>query len=244
MSRDTAPPAGIASRAGQLVGSRLWHGLLLAAVLFALVTQTVLVGVEGADANSGSDSGDPGSSAATRLIRLFSYFTEQSNLLVAVVCAGLLLRPHRDGPLWRVLRADALLGIAITGLVFALVLAQDMDATGIGWWVTITFHYVCPPAVLLGWVLFGPRGQLDWRTVARSAVWPFAWLGYTFAHGAFTDWYPYPFIDVTVRGYAGALRNTVLILLLAVVFVLLLRGVDRLLAAVGGVKAQEAPEHG
>ncbi len=45
--------------------------------------------------------------------------------------------------------------------------------------------------------------------------------------GAITDWYPYPFLDVVEIGYAPALRNLVVVAVLAVVLLLGLRLADR-----------------
>jgi hypothetical protein len=75
----------------------------------------------GADANSG----ETGATIAigTRLWRLFSFFTIESNLIVLAAALALVRRPHRDGAVWRVVRLDSLLGIVITDLVFAIVLA-------------------------------------------------------------------------------------------------------------------------
>lgn len=67
---------------------------------------------------------------------------------------------------------------------------------------------------LLGWLLFGPRPRISWRTVAFAMIWPALWLVYTFVHGAISDWYPYPFLRVTDIGYPVALRNTAFVLAL------------------------------
>ena len=56
------------------------------------------------------------------MIQTLSYFTIQSNILVLVAAATVVVDPARDGRFWRILRLDALLGITITGLVFDLVL--------------------------------------------------------------------------------------------------------------------------
>ena len=67
----------------------------------------------GQDVNSFQDTA--GESLPTRLVRLFSFFTIQSNLFVLFTSLALALNIFRDGKLWRVLRLDALLGIIITG---------------------------------------------------------------------------------------------------------------------------------
>lgn len=51
-------------------------------------------------------------------------------------------------------------------------------------------------------------------------------------HGAFTDWYPYPFLDVTEIGLGAALRNGVVVVVLGVVLAGGFRFLDRRMAAV------------
>jgi hypothetical protein len=128
--------------------------------------------------------------------------------------------------LWRVAHLDALLGIIITGLVFDVVLARQVHLTGAAFWATIGFHYVAPWAALLGWLGFGPRPRISWRTVVAAFIWPALWIGYTFAHGAATDWYPYPFLDVSKKGYATALINTAVVVIIAAALATALRFLD------------------
>ena len=204
--------------------SRWWHGVIAAVILASLIIQLVLIFTGGADANSGETGEAVG--VGTRLWRLFSFFTVQSNLIVMVVAAMLVLRPHRDGTGWRVARVDSLLGIIITGLVFAIVLAPKVHLTGAALAATIGFHYISPWATLAAWLLFGPRPRITWRTILYAFAWPLAWLVYIFIQGAFTDWYPYPFLDVTDIGLATALRNAVLVLVVGVLLAAGLKTVD------------------
>src|SRR5918994_1579371 len=96
---------------------------------------------------------------------------------------------------------NALLGIVVTGLVYDTVLAPLVHPTGLALWITIAFHYFAPWWTVIGWLLFGPRPRFDDRTVVRAFAWPALWIAYTFARGAVSDWYPYPFLDVTEIGY-------------------------------------------
>lgn len=207
-------------------GSRVWHAVLAAVIAASLVVQLVLLFAGGADANSGDTGAVAG--LGTRVVRLFSYFTIQSNLIALAVALTLAANPARDGRGWRVARLDALLGIMITGLVFGLVLAPSVHLEGAARWATIGFHYVAPWMTLLGWLLFGPRPRLDWATVGRAFAWPALWIAYTFTHGAITHWYPYPFLDVTRLGIGPALRNTLLVLLAALILAAAFKALDRL----------------
>jgi len=196
--------------------ARAWHAVLAAVIVVALIVQVTLTA-----SGVGSQV-----SLVTRLVRLFSYFTIQDNILVAGMAITLAIDPARDGKWWRVLRLDALLGIATTGLVFHIVLAPLSKATGLAAFASDGFHYVSPYMALVGWLLFGPRPRIGWSTVVLSLIWPAAWLAYTFMHGVLTGWYPYLFLNAGEIGYSTALRNTALVLAGASVFGLLLKVLD------------------
>ncbi|KOX21423.1 hypothetical protein ADK67_27550 [Saccharothrix sp. NRRL B-16348] len=211
-------------------GSRVWHGVLAAVIAASLITQLVLMFTGGPDVNSGH--AEVQVTLGVRLLRLFSYFTIQSNLFVLVVALTLAWDPARDGRGWRVARLDALLGITITGIVFALVLAPLVHPVGVAWWVNLGFHYLAPWLTVLGWLLFGPRPRVDGATVARALlIWPVLWIAYTFVHGAITGWYPYPFLDATDIGFGAALRNALAVLVAAAVVAWVAKVVDRKLKA-------------
>jgi hypothetical protein len=215
--------------------ARIWFGGIAVVVGTALIIQLVLVFTGGQDVNSFQPTNDQ--SLGEKLVNLFSYFTIQSNLFVLGTSIALALSIHRDGKLWRVLRLDAMLGIIITGLVYDFVLAGLVHPTGWALAATIGFHYISPWATLLGWLLFGPRPRMSSRAMALAFIWPVAWLVYTFARGAITGWYPYPFLDVDLIGLGDSLRNSGVILLIAIGIAALLTVLDRRLPAL----VQEPP---
>ena len=179
--------------------ARLVHGATAVVVIAALALQVALVVRNGV--------GPMGA----RLLDLASYFTIQSNLLVAVSAVALALRPDRDGPVWRVVRLDALLGITVTGVVYLTVLAPLQDLSGAPAVADIGLHYVGPALAVLAWFGYGPRHRIDRRTAWLALIWPVLFFAYTLVHGAVAGWYPYPFVDVVVHGYASVLGNAVLV---------------------------------
>jgi hypothetical protein len=216
LTRPAAVDRGVACRA--------WHGVLVLVTGFSLITQVVLLVHGGADVNTVTTEGNAG--LALRFVRLFSYFTIESNILVLALAISLVLNPFRDGRLWRVVHADALLGIIITGLIYTTLLAGLVHNHGIDVWVNAGLHYFAPPWTLAGWLLFGPRPRFDWATLGWLWVWPVAWIAFTFAVGAATGWYPYPFLDVQLHGYAVAVRNTFGVIVVALVIIAILRFLD------------------
>jgi hypothetical protein len=221
--------------------SRWWNAGIALVIAISLVIQLALIFSGGADANSGETGESVG--LGVRLWRLFSYFTIQSNLIVLAACIVLAWRPRHDGPVWRVVRLDALLGIVITGLVYAIVLAPIVHLTGAALVATIGFHYISPWAALAGWLVFGPRPRLSWTTVAAAFVWPALWLIYTFIHGALSSWYPYPFLDVDDIGLGTAIRNAVVVLVIGVVLALVFKALDARLPQLRDRKQVAAGEH-
>ncbi|HEX3815690.1 MAG TPA: Pr6Pr family membrane protein [Mycobacteriales bacterium] len=183
--------------------ARMWHLITALVAAAALVTQLVMV-ARGVDVLVVNGRIPP---VSTRIIRFFSYFTVQSNILVAITATTLALRPDWDGRVWRVFRLAALFGILVTFVTYATLLAPLVDLHGVSALTNIGLHYVAPLMTVIGWVLFGPRPRIDENTLMLSLIWPVAYVLYSLAHGAASDWYPYPFVDVTKLGYGIALRN-------------------------------------
>ena len=195
--------------------SQVWNAVIFVVVLVSMTTQFVLV-VRGVDVLVEDDG--TVASAPVRVIRFFSYFTIQSNLLAMVTAATLVLRPDRDGRWWRIARIAALVGMTVTFFVYYIALRPLLDLHGMGKATDIGFHYVAPLMTAGGWLLFGPRPRIDPGSLVRHLVWPVAYLAYILVFGAITSWYPYPFIDADDLGYATALFHALLVtvLLLAV----------------------------
>jgi hypothetical protein len=208
--------------------NRTWNAVLVLVILASLVIQVSLLLQGGQDVNSGQSSAQL--DLLTRFTRFFSYFTIQSNLVVLVVAASLVLDPRRDGHGWRVARLDALLGIAITGLVFSVLLSGIVHHSGAGAWANAGFHYFAPVWTLLGWLFFGPRPRMNWRVVRHAFIWPIAWIAFTLVRGVATGWYPYPFLNIGTLGFAQVAATVVAILCVALLLAAALLFLDRRLS--------------
>lgn len=208
----------------------------LARCCFGLTALCVLAGVVLSVLTSATMAAAGLASPVARGCNVFSYFTTQSNLIVGVTCLVLALRRPRPldtandhSTLFRVFRLDGLVMILVTAVVFHTVLAGLLDLSG---WPAVgnqLVHTVVPILALLGWLLFGPRGQISRRVVGLSVVYPILWVVFTLIRGAIGGWYPYPFLDADELGYP---RVSLSILGITIAFVALaagLLGVDRLL---------------
>lgn len=211
--------------------ARVLWGLLALVVLASVLTEfgRTLTGAGVVDPAT-----DPGT--GTRVVRFWSYFTIQSNVLTFLSVLPLVRDPGFDARWWRPLRLTALLGIVVTGLVYAVVLAPIDHPVGLGVWTNAGLHYVAPVGSLLLWLVLGPRPRVSWTTVGWAMAWPLAWIAYTLAHGAVSGWYPYPFLDVAELGYPTALRNLALVAVLALLLLSAFRLLDRRLPRTAGAE--------
>jgi len=211
--------------------ARVLHTVVALCALAGVGTELVTALVEG-----------PGvaSTMAERLVRLFSYFTIQSNILAGVVAAALALRPDRDGRIFRVIRLDAVLCIAVTGIVYHAVLRGLHELTPSGAFANLMLHTAVPVLTLAAWLWVGPRPRITWSTVAWSVAYPLVWIAYTLARGAVVGWYPYPFLDVGEIGLGAALVNTAIVAVVFLVLATAARWVDRRLGAAPRTASQGA----
>lgn len=202
-----------------------WFGLALGMILtiFNVYPPTeVAPGALGA--NPPGIEGLPG-----RVIDSLSYFTNLSNVLVAVVLTMLARNPDREGGVWSAVRMDSLVMISITGLIYAIVLAPDAQVEGLDIIVNAIKHYIVPVMTVFLWLLIGPRRQLTFVSIFTALVIPIAWAGYTLARGEIISAYPYGFLNVIDLGLTAVLINIAGVAALGVVLGLLFWAVDRLL---------------
>jgi hypothetical protein len=143
----------------------------------------------------------------------FSFFTIESNIL-AVVALGLsaVVRTDERSFAFEVFRGAVVLYMAITGVVFALLLSglQAELQTAIPW-VDFVVHKLLPAVVVADWLLDPPRYRLPLRLGLVWLAFPLAYVTYTLIRGSSVDWYPYPFLDVSELGYGGVLARCALL---------------------------------
>ena len=180
--------------------ARLWFGVTALVVLSGVVVQVFVT------ANAG-----PGHfhTPLTRALNVFAFFTVQSNLIVGVTSLLLAVNPNRASTVFRAFRLTGVVCIAITGVVFHVVLAKLLDLESWAFVADKMLHTVVPVLGVLGWLLYGPRGLTSRRVLWLSVIFPACWLIFTLIRGEIVHFYPYPFVDVDVLGYLPVLVNCV-----------------------------------
>jgi hypothetical protein len=188
------------------LAGRVWFGVTALVVAVGIVVQLFVT----ANSTGGYFPDNP-----DRVFNVFAFFTIQSNLLLGGTCLLLALDPDRwRSTLFKTLRLNGVLCIAVTGIVYHLALAGLDDLAGAAALTNFLLHTATPLLGVLGWLIFGPRGQTDSRVVGWSLVFPLLWLAFTLVRGEGTGFYPYPFVNVTEHGYGTVLVNCLLVALL------------------------------
>ncbi|WP_181969702.1 Pr6Pr family membrane protein [Paraburkholderia sp. DHOC27] len=147
--------------------------------------------------------------------RMSSYLTNLTILVVAISfsCVALRLR-SAPGRFFRkppVLTA-VVVYIVFVGIAYNSLLRHLWTPSGYRALLNEVLHTVIPLLCALYWLLFVPRFQLLLRDCLFWLVYPLCYLFVTLWRGSETDFYPYPFIDVSELGYERVLVNTSLLL--------------------------------
>ncbi|WP_315097333.1 Pr6Pr family membrane protein [uncultured Cellulomonas sp.] len=167
----------------------------------------------------------------------YVYFTNQSNLLLAVVMlwGGIAVLTRRtEPPPW--LFGAVTLFLLITGLVSYLILdpaPAGEEVVALGLTHDQLVHRLTPLATFVHFVLLVPHRRLRIRTAALWLLYPVAYCAFTTVRGVLSPGsdYPYGFIDVAELGYGGLVLNVLIYGVGFFVLGLALVGIDRLLPA-------------
>ncbi|MFF0487887.1 Pr6Pr family membrane protein [Nocardia sp. NPDC004068] len=176
-----------------------------------------------------------GGNAGFSVGNYFSYFTIESNVLGAVVLlVGGVIDPR--GRRWQVARGAAALYLLITGVVYAVLLA-NVDVSLTDQWINHTLHRVQPIVMVIDWLVVPAGLGVSARLVGAWLIYPAVYGAYSLIRGPIVDWYPYPFLDPRTQGYPSMLIGLVI---LAAVFALLAAAV----AWVGDLREPRRAESG
>lgn len=148
-------------------------------------------------------------------VNFFSFFTIESNILAAgilLIGAFLALRKKRTGASWDLIRGGATLYMAMTGIIYALFLSGlEVSLQTTIPWVNTVLHYIMPFVMVIDWLIDPPSGRVPLKKALLWVMYPLVYVAYSLIRGHFTDWYPYPFLNVGEHGYQAVLVNSLVI---------------------------------
>ena len=134
----------------------------------------------------------------------FSYFTVEANLFAACVLLFLGLRTTKassHSKKIQLIRGAATLYMIMTGVIFAILLANIEGATLTAVpWDNVALHYIMPIVLLIDWLIDPPKVKLSLRNAWLWLIAPIVYIIYSLIRGEITNWYPYPFLNPSVNG--------------------------------------------
>ena len=169
--------------------TRAWRvgRVVVALLMLAAVTWSMVRGIQG---------------GTFQFFNFFGFFTIQNNLIGAT---ALLLASRLTGlprPPWlEYLRACATTYLVIVVSVYWTLLAPTSEDP-VNEWTNLVMHLLSGVALLVDWLVEGPRARLPLRNVWIVMAYPTVWLVVVLIRGATDGWFPYPFLD-PANGYAS-----------------------------------------
>ena len=187
---------------------KVYLGLLTITAWFALIFQFYL------HINSGA------ATSTELLIRFFSYFTIDSNLLVAIGTTAIFLFPKTAfGTFFK--KPSVITAITVYITVVALVYNTVLRFLGelSGWSVVLNelLHVVVPLLFLIYWIYFVPKQPLNWSNIWGWLTFPLIYIFFVLIRGAYANFYPYPFLNVTELGLQQVILNCIFVTMLFVI---------------------------
>lgn len=165
------------------------------------------------------------------IVRFFSFFTIQSNILVAICFTFLWLKPKSKGGFFFLNHKNATaitLYITIVGIIYNMILRFLWSPAGLQRVADEVLHLVIPILVLVYWFLFVDKKLLVFKNILPWLIFPFLYLVYTLIRGHFFQFYPYPFLDVIQLGDKKVFVNSFFIVLVFLIVGFLLIGIGKI----------------
>ena len=177
----------------------------------------------------------PDVTLAEAAIRMLSFFTILTNILVALAMTLPWLAPESKlGAFFSrpSVRTAIACYIIVVSAVYYAILRKLWNPEGLQYLADTIEHCVAPALYIVDWLVFVPKGTVSARSVPWWLLYPVGYAAFSLLHGAVTGFYPYPFLEVTQLGYERVLLNMGVLTAAFAVLGLILVGIDRLLGAV------------
>ena len=161
------------------------------------------------------------------VIRFFSFFTILTNSLAAIYFMIYFLA-QKNSRFYNVIKPGNLTAvtvyITIVGLVYQVALRHVWEPKGMQKIVDELLHSIIPVLVIIFWYFYENHKAVQIKSSLRWLLYPLVYLFYILIRGHFSNFYPYPFINVVQLGYKVVVFNSIiLVVVFAFVSVLFIK---------------------
>ncbi len=166
-------------------------------------------------------------------IRFFSFFTILTNIIVAVFFTNQFFTSkkatenlfNKTGTLTAVT-----VYITVVGLVYQIALRHLWKPTGMQRIVDELLHTIIPLLVIIYWFLYDQKHKLRWKMIPSFLLYPLFYLGYILLRGEFSNFYPYPFINISELGWPQIGINILFLFSVFLILSILFVGIGKLVS--------------
>ena len=155
-------------------------------------------------------TGTLGADPITRSINFFSYFTILTNILAALALTLPWLAPQ-SGPgeffSRPTVRTAITTYIIIVMTIVYFVLRHLTNLQGWDFVADVLLHYFMPVLFVIDWLFLVPKQTLKMKDSLGWLAFPVIYLVWTFIHGTYSGFYPYPFLNTSELGITRVLLN-------------------------------------
>lgn len=152
------------------------------------------------------------------LLRFFTFFTILTNILVALYCTAYSLQYKKKLLAKPGLLTAITLYITIVGSVYQVALRHIWDPQGLQRIVDELLHSIVPILMIIFWVLANQLQHYKWKHLGYMLLYPLIYLGIVLLRGYYTNYYPYPFLDVYTFGWSATLLNIAILFCVVLAF--------------------------
>ena len=162
-------------------------------------------------------------SAFESTVQFFSYFTILTNLFVTLYCTNQLLKPNEKNT--SILNKTETLSaltvfILIVGLVYHIALKPVWNPEGMQMILSEIHHTFIPLGALILWFMSDTKKTIKLNSLLKWLLYPIIYISIVLIRGSFSNFYPYPFLDVQSLGIEKVLMNSLLLLIIMVLFLI------------------------
>jgi len=154
------------------------------------------------------------------VVRFFTFFTILSNILVSMCFTSNLFNSSSFFKSYKVHTAIAVY-ISIVAIIYNIILRFIWDPTGLQRIVDELLHVINPILFVLYWFMAKNKISISYKFIFKILIFPILYLITVLLIGNYSNYYPYPFLDIDTIGYTRVVINSIGIAL-AFLFVSLL----------------------
>ncbi len=151
------------------------------------------------------------------LVQFFSFFTILTNLLVTIYCTVNLLSSNQKNQTNLFLKQETLTALTVfilmVGTVYHLVLKSLWNPEGLLMITDEIHHTFVPLGTLALWIVSKNNKSGNLKSLYGWLLYPFLYLSIILINGSFSDFYPYPFLNVTELGLGRVMVNSFYLLI-------------------------------